>query len=206
MKQADILIKLAEELRSMDHNDLAKEMLSKAIELAPGDAKLYTLRGNIHIDLEKYNEAIDDFTTAIKLDDKCAEAYCNRGKCNSDHPDEAIADFTRAIELAPEHAELYRNRGIDHYKLGNMRKALEDFETALTVLLNRHNKDAYISNLCLAYRQDKNEFISELLSLCGDMGVKLGEYKKAKGYYCRALETNPKDIHAFASMTEINDD
>ena len=205
MKQANILIKLAEELRCMDYNDLAKDLLSKAIELAPGDANVYTLRGNILIDLEKYDEAIDDFTTAIKLDDKCAEAYCNRGHCNNDNPDEAIADFTRAIELAPEHAELYRNRGIEQYKLANMDKAIEDFEMALTILRNHHDEDEYISNLCLAYGQDKNEFKSELLSICGRICVEREDYKKAKIYYRHALDTNPKNIHAFASMAEISE-
>lgn len=206
MKQADILTKLAEELWCMHYNDLAKDMLSKAIELASGDANLYTLRGNIHIDLEKYNEAVDDFTMAIKLDDKCAEAYCNRGHCNNDNPNEAIADFTRAIELAPEHAELYRNRAIEYYKYGNLERAIEDFERALIVLQKYHDKDEYVSKLRIICGQDKNEYMSELFSLCGQICVELGDYKKAKIYYCHALETNPKDIHAFASMTEINDD
>jgi len=206
MKQANLLIELAKELRGMGYYDLAKDMLTKAIELEPGNAALFTLRGNINIDLEKCAEAVDDFTAAIKLDGKCAEAYCNRGHCNNDKPDEAMADFTRAIEILPDHAELYRNRGIEHYKLGNMAEAIEDFERALSILRNHSDKDAYISKLRIVCGQDKDEYMSELLSLCGQIYSELGDYKKAKTYYCRALDTNPKDIHAFASMAEINED
>ena len=60
-----------------------------------------------------FDKAIADYTQAIRLDPKDAEAHFGRGCSYSkkgDH-DKAIADFTDAIRLNPKHADAYHNRG-----------------------------------------------------------------------------------------------
>ena len=59
------------------------------------------------------DRAIADYTEAIRLDPKYANAYSNRGVAYSDKGDKdrAIADFTEAIRLDPKYADAYNNRG-----------------------------------------------------------------------------------------------
>ena len=51
-----------------------------------------------------YDKAIADYTEAIRLDPKNAEAYCNRGHAYEEKGDydKAIADCTEAIRLDPK--------------------------------------------------------------------------------------------------------
>ena len=55
--------------------------------------------------LGKPEEAIKDYTKAIELDPKDAEAYNNRGTEFSSlgKSEEAIKDYTKAIELNPQY-------------------------------------------------------------------------------------------------------
>ena len=61
-----------------------------------------------------YDKAIADYTEAIRLNPKLAEAYYSRGFAygkKGDY-DKAIADYTEAIRLDPKYAEAYYNRGV----------------------------------------------------------------------------------------------
>ena len=64
-------------------------------------------RGVANKVLEKYSEAIADFTKVIELDPKNALAYYNRGaaKFALNKYSEAMADYTKAIELDPKDAK-----------------------------------------------------------------------------------------------------
>lgn len=73
--------------------------------------------------------AIINFTKAIELDPKYANAYFNRGIAYSNlkkYP-EAIADYTKAIELDPKYADAYYNRGGAYKALGKTKEANADF-------------------------------------------------------------------------------
>ena len=53
-----------------------------------------------------YDKAIADFTEAIRLDPKDADAYCNRARAyySKGEYDKAIADYSEAIRLNPKYA------------------------------------------------------------------------------------------------------
>lgn len=59
-----------------------------------------------------FQRAVDQYSSAIKINPKYVEAYIARGKSYSktDRPELAVADFTKAIELKPNHIEAYRLR------------------------------------------------------------------------------------------------
>jgi len=58
-------------------------------------------RGNTYRITRDYDKAIGDYTEAIRLDPKCAEAYHNRGLAYSQKGDIAKADgdFAQAKKL-----------------------------------------------------------------------------------------------------------
>ena len=69
-------------------------------------------RGLERIENEHYKEAIEDFTQAINIEHKNAEAYFVRGCTYSDlgNYQEAIADYTCTIKIDSKYADAYVNR------------------------------------------------------------------------------------------------
>jgi tetratricopeptide (TPR) repeat protein len=78
-------------------------------------------------------EAIAQFTQAIKLDPNYTDAYNNRGNAyyDLDDYDKAIADYAQAIKIDPGDADAYNNRGIAYHNLGDYDKAIADYAQAI---------------------------------------------------------------------------
>lgn len=95
---------------------------------------LFFDRGSMWLEKDDLDKAISDFTKAILLDGKDADAYLHRGialKIKGDM-DKAIQDYTKAIELAPD-ATAYSNRGNAWLKKGDLAKAQADYDKAVTL-------------------------------------------------------------------------
>jgi tetratricopeptide (TPR) repeat protein len=75
--------------------------LSDVVRRNPGDPQAYNMRGSVYGRAARFQEALDDFNQAIKIDSKYAQAYANRALVYREmkRPDLALADFNRAIQL-----------------------------------------------------------------------------------------------------------
>jgi tetratricopeptide (TPR) repeat protein len=101
--------------------------LSCSKQKTPGAAEANE-RGLSHAEKGDHDQAIADFTEAIRLDPKNADAYYSRAlsyDLKSDH-DQAIADFTEAIRLHPNNAKFYAFRAKAYRALGEEVKAASD--------------------------------------------------------------------------------
>ena len=85
----------------------------KAPPIPAGTAEDYFNRGNQFRQEGNLEQAIADYTSAVKADSKHAKAYYNRGNCYSklNQIDEAIADYKKAVEINPKYTEAYYNLG-----------------------------------------------------------------------------------------------
>ena len=65
----------------------------------------YSGRGSAYVGKGDYDKAIADYTEAMRLDPKLADAYCGRGGAYvKGDCDKAIADYSEAIRLNPRYA------------------------------------------------------------------------------------------------------
>ena len=111
---------------------------SRAIAIEP-DAVDYVTRGRAYLQLERYEDAHGDFSTAIQLDPRQATAFFFRadGLLRQERWDESVADFGRAIELGAEQevdfslADAYLFRGYAVMALGRLDQAATDFSQAI---------------------------------------------------------------------------
>jgi tetratricopeptide (TPR) repeat protein len=85
--------------------------------------------------LNKYDEAIIEATTAIRLQDRFSEAYQIRGNAllAKSQLDPAIADLSLAIRLNQRDLKALIGRGSAYFQLSQFAKALPDFDAALKV-------------------------------------------------------------------------
>jgi tetratricopeptide (TPR) repeat protein len=74
---------------------------TRILSFAPS-ARAYTTRGQVYLQLQKLNSALDDFNHALELDPEYALAYRGRGYAHYllGNDDETLADLRRYAELA----------------------------------------------------------------------------------------------------------
>lgn len=98
-------------------------------------ADFYYRRGCENSNLNKFSEAIEDFTKAISIDPAFANAYSYRGfaKNKTNRYTEAIDDYTKGFELNMNEMPyyFYTLRGSAYKSLENYSAAVEDYSKSI---------------------------------------------------------------------------
>ncbi len=110
------------------------------------NAKTYAAKGEEAFGKNRFEEAIEYYTKAIKEDDKFAMAYANRGyayiwnkKINEiTRLNLAIRDCTKAIELQPDSASFYYYRSEAFTEKGWSDSAIVDINNAIRLGEEQH--------------------------------------------------------------------
>lgn len=195
--------------------DLGKaiECCNKAISI-DFNTWAYLVRANTYQDLNKYAQAIEDYTKVIENDSEpviVSDAYVNRGylyDASGEH-EWAIVDYTKAIELIPHKVEAYINRGASYSDIGDYPEAIVDLSKAIEI----------DPNYALAYRSrgknygklrdymraiddftkaiELNSQDEESYVIRGCYFATLGNYTSAIDDLTRAIELNPSNPHAY---------
>jgi len=98
-------------------------------------AIVYNNRGNAYFKIGKFNEAMSDYTAALRLNPQYANPHNNRGiilQRKGDY-ERAIAEFDKAVALNPNYANAYNNRGYTYQKLNRLDDASNDYKKALAI-------------------------------------------------------------------------
>ena len=117
------------------YNEAIKD-LNKAIELFPLCTEMPAQRGLVYMDLQDYENAFEDFSHALDLDDLHKDHSWILSKRGitlrlMKRFEEALSDLNKAIKLNSAYKETYANRGEVHRNLENFRQALDDFNQAI---------------------------------------------------------------------------
>lgn len=110
--------------------------LLRSGQLSPEEVPdVFTMRGNARRDKEKLDEALEDYSTALRTKSDHQGALHNRGtiwRLKGEY-ERAIRDFTAALNVEPDSPESHFWRGDIRARRGEYDQAIEDYTTALRI-------------------------------------------------------------------------
>src|SRR5581483_7352881 len=111
-------------------------------------------RGLIYLKLQQANNAIKDFSEALKSAPKSPTVLYNRALAYriENQLDNAVADLSAAIQLKQDFTDAYNTRGLIYVDQGSFNDALNDYNQALK--LNPKYSEVYF-NLGTLYMREK---------------------------------------------------
>jgi tetratricopeptide (TPR) repeat protein len=88
--------------------------LKSVAEREASNAQVRAQLGNLYFDAERYQEAIDWYSEALKRDPRDVNVSTDLGVCYyyTNQPDKALAQFDKSLALDPKHAKTLLNVGI----------------------------------------------------------------------------------------------
>ena len=114
-------------------NDIALELIGRAVEVSPNFAPYRANLGVVLYNLGRFGEALASYDAALRLAPDNADAQSNRGNALKavGRLEEALAAYDAAVRKAPNHADAQYNRGIVLSNLGRHQEALAADDAAL---------------------------------------------------------------------------
>jgi lipoprotein NlpI len=154
----------------------ALQLAGKAMAADPRSIQAPLFRGALHEALEKYPEAVADYSKAIALDAKLPDAYQRRGvaQFKAGNINGSIADFDRYIALKPEAKNGHWQRGISYYYAGRFDEGRQQFEGYQSVDSN-DVENAVWRYLCMARGQGVPKARAAMLKIGKDTRVPMKE-------------------------------
>lgn len=153
-----------------EENKQAREAFHKAKTLPLRSAWDALFLGRFYQDYESNGKkAYQVYTEGIDMDPTIPWLYIYRTECQTDEK-KVIADLTKAIELLPEEESLYEMRAGFYDLVGEIQKAVQDYEW----LLQRRPDDP------------------EILYLLGSCFLDLDEREKGRAYLERMIQLDPE--------------
>ena len=161
-------------------NDVLKKFNISAISRIQEKQRIafaYNFRGMGYAEKGRYQQAIDDYNTALKINGKFGDALNNRANAYAaiGQSDLALEDYARLVAINPKYADAYYNRGNLHLSLNDLDKAISDFTKAIEI--DSGMADAF-NNRGVAFRLQ-------------------GQYEKAFADFNRALGINHRNAEAY---------
>lgn len=118
----------------------AIENITKSIELKNDWEISYFYRAVANQALEKWDDAMLDYTKALQINDKMTDAYYNKAKITLSRKDianpdikKAISDLEKALELDDKFVDTLFAMAAAYKKLGDYHKSLEYLEKLLEI-------------------------------------------------------------------------
>ena len=143
----------------------------------------YVNLGLIYIQLNRLDDALEQFRTALKIEPDLAEAHNNMGNVyGMQHKDdEALKEYLQVVKLQPTLAEPYNNIGYLYARKQRYPEAIEQYGKAIT-----HNPD-YVQ-----------AYINRGMAL-----VATGRHSEAIADFRKALAIDPANTEAAEQLRKV---
>lgn len=154
------------------------------LKKSPDKARVNNERGAALAERGFYEQALEDFDKAIRLNTNFDKAYYNRGTIYGKlgQYEKTIEDCSAAIRLKPDYAEAYNNRGNAYAGLGQYRLAIENYSEVLRLMPDYF--PAYVNR--------------------GDVYARIFQYQKAMEDYNQAINMNPGYPRAYTGRADLH--
>ncbi|NUP48824.1 MAG: tetratricopeptide repeat protein [Catenulispora sp.] len=164
--KSDTLLSRAELLLETGRLEDAAADAERAMGQFTVDARLYCVRGMIHLAADDPAQAVVCFDAALELDPDYPAALVNRAVAlfELSDPGRSVADLTRALELSEPDPELLLNRGIGYVACDDPASALADFNRALMLPEADIPELLYHRGLCFLGMGDRDRGQADLLA------------------------------------------
>lgn len=175
-----------EEKKTAEAEQNAQKLLDSHPDFEP--YLVLELMGDINFKKEdkKFNEALDWYQKAEKVEPENAEIFIKQGKCleKMKELDQAIERFSKAVELAPDNPVAHFRLGWAQFRKGVKEECIQHLQKALEL---------------------KPDFVEVLIRL-GDVLLRdEAKIAEAEQYVQKALELDPNSSEALVSLGRIRE-
>ncbi|MFF7588838.1 tetratricopeptide repeat protein [Kitasatospora purpeofusca] len=177
-------------------------------------ALAYAIRGREQRIAARYDISINDYTSALRLDENLGRAYSGRAMTYRAMGlySEAVADFTRAIEFDQDASD-HIGRGYTYQLMGNFDEALTDYTNAIeltpadswtiasrgTIYREMGRFDEALADLTAAINIDPSEKIW-IITARGATYRMMGRFDEALNDYAHAIDIDPSYVWAISGL------
>ena len=116
-------------------NDIAVDLITKALAINPDYAEAHNNLGNALKETDRLEDAIASYQMAIHITPDNERVHSNLGNALQEGGklDEAVASYHQALAIKPDYAEAHGNLGITLKDLGRRDEALASYRRALDI-------------------------------------------------------------------------
>jgi len=170
-------------LKNVNYLKSGLEHFTSRIQKDKNDFAAFAHRGMIHYQNQAYDKAFYDLNESLKLNDRNAVTWNNRGKVllAQRKPTLALKDVQHAIDLNPSFP-------LAHFNLGRIYHTLQDWEQAVA---------AYDQAIKL------NSSLSDFYLNRGNSLMMLGEYNKAERDFNQSIKINKQKGDAYVGLSNL---
>jgi len=113
-----------------DKFGISIDLLNEILSADPADRMALLARGSVYLKMKHAEDAIKDFSEALRLNPNHPKGYHLRGLAKEilGDDDAALEDFTKAIEIDPDYGAAYYSRATLLTKMGQEDPATEDMK------------------------------------------------------------------------------
>ena len=221
-KATELLVKSDLQLGEVPQNikelPNSEEIIKSLEKIKNLTAEGHLIKGNAYYSEKKFNKAIEEYTEAIELNPKDANAYYNRGTVygkDIKEFDKAIEDYNKTIEIDPKHANAYNNRGNVYINIKKFDKAIEDYNKTIEIYpkdANAYNNRGIVYTNIKKFDKAIEDFnkaielnpkLAEAYNNRGVVYTDIKEFDKAIKDYNKAIVLNPKDAGTYLNLAEV---
>lgn len=113
--------------------DVAKKLISKKLAKNPDDVSVLKLSGNVHMSLDDYSSAYNDYNKAVQQmpNDKTLLYLTGKSLRLLNKPYQALEILKKSTLMGNESPDVYYELGLCNHSLRNFEDAIENFKYAL---------------------------------------------------------------------------